>query len=368
MIPEFYGNSYLAFWGIKATSMTDTLFQVVFLPRGQTGLLAYSGYSLDRRGDFFMLALVDGKVLVSFDLGTGPAFLRSSSNVTIGEWHTVEIRRIGRSFTICVDNTPNEVEAFTEGSFIQLTISDHLFLGGHPNPDHLSALIPDADHLSSYKGVLGLTGCIQMVSVNGRILHLIKDAVNATNVGNCDNHSCATQVPVCHPPAECLPQGPSSLFGFFPAATPWATVTTGGLNQVRVSGVVSASTPCMSDSRTSHLPPLEKSYGGGNSNPKLVNVCLGHQHKAEIVASTVLTVLAHSLIACAYSVRCASMTAEFTAMPTTPIIHAQPPQLPFLPPLPPPTTMNDILPASPNFSCPHCARNFNSRIGLDGHL
>ncbi|VDL92679.1 unnamed protein product [Schistocephalus solidus] len=33
-----------------------------------------------------------------------------------------------------------------------------------------------------------------------------------------------------------------------------------------------------------------------------------------------------------------------------------------------PTTTNDILPASPDFSCPHCARTFNSRIGLVGHL
>uniref|UniRef100_A0A183TND9 Serine/threonine protein kinase n=1 Tax=Schistocephalus solidus TaxID=70667 RepID=A0A183TND9_SCHSO len=55
--------------------------------------------------------------------------------------------------------------------------------------------------------------------------------------------------------------------GFFPAATPRATVTTGGLNQVRVFGVVCASTLGMSDSRTSHLPPLKKSYGGGDSIP-----------------------------------------------------------------------------------------------------
>ncbi|VDL89228.1 unnamed protein product [Schistocephalus solidus] len=33
-----------------------------------------------------------------------------------------------------------------------------------------------------------------------------------------------------------------------------------------------------------------------------------------------------------------------------------------------PTTMNDIPPVSTDFSCPHCARNFNSRIGLVGHL
>ncbi|VDL85547.1 unnamed protein product [Schistocephalus solidus] len=55
--------------------------------------------------------------------------------------------------------------------------------------------------------------------------------------------------------------------GFFPVATPRATVTTGGLNQARVSGVVCASTPGMSDSRTSHLPPLKNSFGGGDSNP-----------------------------------------------------------------------------------------------------
>ncbi|VDL90442.1 unnamed protein product [Schistocephalus solidus] len=55
--------------------------------------------------------------------------------------------------------------------------------------------------------------------------------------------------------------------GFFPAATPRATVTTDGLNQGRVSGVVCASTPGMSDSRTSHLPPLKMSYGVVDSNP-----------------------------------------------------------------------------------------------------
>ncbi|VDM04646.1 unnamed protein product [Schistocephalus solidus] len=64
-------------------------------------------------------------------------------------------------------------------------------------------------------------------------------------------------------------------FGFFPAVTRRATVTTGVLNQVRVSGVVCASTPGMSDSRTSHLPPLKKSYGRGDSNPSTALEVLG---------------------------------------------------------------------------------------------
>uniref|UniRef100_A0A183SBH6 Mediator of RNA polymerase II transcription subunit 33A n=1 Tax=Schistocephalus solidus TaxID=70667 RepID=A0A183SBH6_SCHSO len=66
---------------------------------------------------------------------------------------------------------------------------------------------------------------------------------------------------------------------------------------------------------------------------RLVNQCLEHQHTTEIIASTNL---AHSLIAWAYSVTCASMTADITAMPTTPKLHTQHLLQPFLPLLPPP--------------------------------
>ncbi|VDL99759.1 unnamed protein product [Schistocephalus solidus] len=47
------------------------------------------------------------------------------------------------------------------------------------------------------------------------------------------------------PPLTGSPVPTSGLLevGFFPAATPRATVTTSGLNKVRVSGIVCASTP-----------------------------------------------------------------------------------------------------------------------------
>ncbi|VDL88714.1 unnamed protein product [Schistocephalus solidus] len=48
-----------------------------------------------------------------------------------------------------------------------------------------------------------------------------------------------------------------------------------------------------------------------------------------------LTALTHSLIAWAYSVTCATMTVELTAMSTAPILHAHPQFLPFSPPLAP---------------------------------
>ncbi|VDL89813.1 unnamed protein product [Schistocephalus solidus] len=55
------------------------------------------------------------------------------------------------------------------------------------------------------------------------------------------------------------------------------------------------------------------------------------------------------------------MTAEFTAMSTEPIPHAQPTLLQISPPLPP-HYHNPSAP--PDFSCPRCARNFTSRIDL----
>ncbi|VDL89779.1 unnamed protein product [Schistocephalus solidus] len=72
-----------------------------------------------------------------------------------------------------------------------------------------------------------------------------------------------------------------------------------------------------------------------------------------VTVATALTVLAHSLIAWAFSVPCACMTAEFTVMPKTPsvssIFHRQcyPNNREYRPP------------AFPDLSCPHCALNFN---------
>ncbi|VDM02288.1 unnamed protein product [Schistocephalus solidus] len=89
-----------------------------------------------------------------------------------------------------------------------------------------------------------------------------------------------------------------------------------------------------------------------------VNQCLEHHH----IASIALTVVVHSLITWAYSVTCASMTAEFTDTPCEPSASA------ILTATATTTTTNDILSTPPDFTCPHCARKFNSCIGLVGHL
>ncbi|VDM00187.1 unnamed protein product [Schistocephalus solidus] len=48
--------------------------------------------------------------------------------------------------------------------------------------------------------------------------------------------------------------------------------------------------------------------------------------------------------------------------------HTDTPCTPSAPAILTSTSLNDIPPASPDFSCPHCARDFNSRIGLVGQV
>uniref|UniRef100_A0A5K3FLA5 EGF-like domain-containing protein n=1 Tax=Mesocestoides corti TaxID=53468 RepID=A0A5K3FLA5_MESCO len=165
VIPEFVGNSYIGLRGFADTSWTDTLLEVIFYAKNPTGLLIYSGFSFDRRGDFICVALVDGFIAVSFDLGTGPSFQKSSQNISMATWHHLQVKRIGRSFNVLIDDeaVSKPTESFTHGNFVQLTITDNLLIGGHPEPDHVSALLPDRRKIVSYKGTRHFIGCIQSV-------------------------------------------------------------------------------------------------------------------------------------------------------------------------------------------------------------
>jgi len=76
VVPQFNGNSYLQFSGLRGSVLTSYDIEAVFLPTSGDGLLLYNGYSTHRNGDFFSLSLRDGFVEYCFDLGTGPAIIR----------------------------------------------------------------------------------------------------------------------------------------------------------------------------------------------------------------------------------------------------------------------------------------------------
>ena len=56
--------------------MSFTEIEMIIKPTSPDGLIIYNGYTLDRKGDFVMLAMSGGHLEFRFDLGTGPAIIR----------------------------------------------------------------------------------------------------------------------------------------------------------------------------------------------------------------------------------------------------------------------------------------------------
>ncbi|VDL85824.1 unnamed protein product [Schistocephalus solidus] len=160
-------------------------------------------------------------------------------------------------------------------------------------------------------------------------------------------------MPVVNAPVAayyCVPKSHRLLleFGFFPAATSQATV----------SGVVWASTPSMSGSQTSQLPPLKTSYSGGDSNPERP---VGKEDGASRsgtgalqdsptitpgINSVTPTIIETTSL---YSSPVTSTTAITTAFAFT-------------------TTTTTIGDEDSLLNCPLFDHSLTSRIGLDGHL
>ena len=71
-----------------------TIFRLSFTVRLKTtsgnGVILYA--SDVKHVDFISLYMKEGKVIFSFDCGTGEAVITSSKNYNDGQWHSVSIR------------------------------------------------------------------------------------------------------------------------------------------------------------------------------------------------------------------------------------------------------------------------------------
>ncbi|KAL7373886.1 hypothetical protein ABVT39_016658 [Epinephelus coioides] len=111
--------------------------------------------------DFIVLRLTGGRLMMSADLGKGPASVTSSTVVNDGEWHTVSAEVSRRSVSVSVDGShPDAVSV--KGN--QLDVESRLYLGGLPH-----TLPTRRINVSS-----SFPGCIRSVILNGATLDLSK--------------------------------------------------------------------------------------------------------------------------------------------------------------------------------------------------
>ncbi|GAB6029009.1 hypothetical protein CHUAL_004797 [Chamberlinius hualienensis] len=193
VMPSFNGTSYLKYPGLGNSVLSFVELLVVFKPLDPDGIMFYNGYKTDGTGDFLSLSLKGGFVELRFDLGTGPAIIRSREPISIGEWHTAFISRTARFGVLMVDNQPR-VEDMSAGAFTQLSLPQSLYIGGVPSFDIVSRKL---DAKASFRG------CIQKVEINDKPLKLFEAALVGVNVENCD-HPCVNRPCLNH--GLCFPR------------------------------------------------------------------------------------------------------------------------------------------------------------------
>ncbi|XP_027137087.1 laminin subunit alpha-1 isoform X2 [Larimichthys crocea] len=114
-----------------------------------------------KQTDFIVLRLTGGRLMMSADLGKGPASVTSSVAINDGTWHSVSAEVSRRSLSVSVNgSSPDSVTI--KGN--QLDVDNTLYLGGLPHA-HATRRI----NVSS-----SFAGCVHSVSLNGAVLDLSK--------------------------------------------------------------------------------------------------------------------------------------------------------------------------------------------------
>lgn len=121
----------------------------------QDGVLLYCGESEEGYGHFTSLTLKDKHLEFRFDVGSGPAIIRSSKELTPNEWVAVTVSRYLGEGKIVVNGEP-AVSGRSPGGQKALSLHTPLYVGGY-----------DAERIKLNVGVGvegGFDGCVSAVS------------------------------------------------------------------------------------------------------------------------------------------------------------------------------------------------------------
>ncbi|TDH10905.1 hypothetical protein EPR50_G00079800 [Perca flavescens] len=191
-IPSFGGQSYLAFPTMSAYHTVRIAME--FRASDMTGILLYNGQ--EGKKDFISLALVNGKVELRFNTGSGTGTVVSKVQINQGRWHHLVVTRNRRNAMLSVDNEPH-IEGESPRGTDGLNLDTDLFIGGV-----LEEMKQDVRERTAV--ATGLVGCIRLLDVNNRVLNLQEsegDSLYGSGVGECGNNPC--QPNPCNNGAAC---------------------------------------------------------------------------------------------------------------------------------------------------------------------
>ena len=171
----FTGRSFIMLAPLS-NSVTRTNIQLSFRTFHSEGILVlWLGQT-----DWLSMAIVSSHLEVKYELGSGPALLRSSSPVSLGQWHSLVFRRYHQDARLQLDRQ-EPVTTRSRGRNKSLNIRDNIYLGGHPLSNTTSYLLGTHS---------GLVGCIRNVNMMRRNVRLVEDVKARREIILCSEHPC----------------------------------------------------------------------------------------------------------------------------------------------------------------------------------
>ncbi|XP_028850828.1 basement membrane-specific heparan sulfate proteoglycan core protein isoform X4 [Denticeps clupeoides] len=174
--------SYLTLPTIKNAYKAFNI-KITFRPDNVDGMIIFNGQKKTTGADFISLGLVGGRPEFRFDVGSGMATIRSPASVTLGAFHTVELRRNLTSGSLIMDGQP-PITGSSQGKFHGLDLNEVLYVGGYPN----YTLLAQTAGLNT-----GFVGCIRQLVIQGEEVifkNLDRSSTGVTNCPTCKDNPC----------------------------------------------------------------------------------------------------------------------------------------------------------------------------------
>lgn len=199
--PFFNRTSFISYQPIEDGHKMLTIDILLKPHRLHDGIIFYSGQQENGNGDFVALVMKDGGYLeFRFDVGSGPAIIRSAQPVREKAWINVHLHRDGNMGLMEIDgqdpvrvrpgtinNDPFNFRGdLSPGDRVGLNLRLPLYLGG-VDPRFVVA--------SGVGSTEGFIGCIGEIEINDRQIHLIKDAVESSDINDCGEKRLCDRMP-----------------------------------------------------------------------------------------------------------------------------------------------------------------------------
>jgi len=149
--------------GLPEKMVDQNRFQIDFKTSHPNGLIFFMIHEVGKT-DFIALFVKNGKLVYSFNCGSGPSYLATEQRVDDDKWHSVEFSRIHKMGKLVLDTFEVKVEPHNResaGSTTALEVRPNIFLGGLNSTIAIRDDIKRDLRMRGNEEIPGFIGCLR---------------------------------------------------------------------------------------------------------------------------------------------------------------------------------------------------------------